>query len=62
VEHIRPALTTVHLAAEEMGTAAAEALLIALESGRPVQSRELEARLLVRATTAPPSSPSRTSI
>jgi LacI family transcriptional regulator len=56
VEHIRPALTTVHLAPEEMGAAAADALLTALESGRPVQSRELEARLLVRATTAPPSS------
>lgn len=54
VEHIRPALTTVHLAPEDMGTAAADALLTALESGRPVQSRELDARLLVRATTGPP--------
>lgn len=61
VEHIRPALTTVHLAPEEMGTAAADALLTALESGRPVQSRELEARLLVRATTASPSASSSSS-
>lgn len=59
VEHIRPALTTVHLAPEEMGAAAADALLSALQSGTPVQSRELEATLLVRETTAPARSSAR---
>lgn len=52
--HFRPALTTVHVPAEQMGAAAAEVLLNALGNGAAAESRELEAELLLRDTTAPP--------
>jgi LacI family transcriptional regulator, galactose operon repressor len=51
-EHIRPAITTVDVPAEEMGHAAALALLSAIEKNGRVTSRELNAPLLVRETTA----------
>ena len=53
-EHIRPTITTVNVPAEEMGTAAAHALLSAIAKGERVRSREIPASLLVRETTAPP--------
>jgi LacI family transcriptional regulator len=51
-EHIRPAITTVDVPAEEMGHAAALALLSAIEKNGRVSSRELNAPLLIRETTA----------
>jgi LacI family transcriptional regulator, galactose operon repressor len=51
-EHIRPTITTVDVPAEEMGYAAASALLSAIEKNGRVSSRELNAPLLVRGTTA----------
>jgi LacI family transcriptional regulator len=57
VEHVRPALTTVQVPARRMGDAAAQALVEACEKGVPVRSLELEATLLLRATTAPPATP-----
>ncbi|MBZ8134056.1 LacI family DNA-binding transcriptional regulator [Afifella sp. IM 167] len=53
-EHIRPALTTIDVPASAMGHLAARAILSAIGDGVPVASRELEAPLLVRETTAPP--------
>lgn len=53
VEHIRPALTTVHVPSDEMGSLAADMLLEALRLGRRPRSVELEAMLLVRETTGP---------
>lgn len=53
-EHIRPGITTVDIPAAQMGCAAAEALLAAIRTKRPVASRELTTKLLVRGTTAPP--------
>lgn len=53
-EHIRPGITTIDIPAAQMGRAAAEALLAAVRTKRPVASRELAAQLLVRGTTAPP--------
>lgn len=55
-EHIRPALTTIDVPAETMGRDAGEAILAAIGTGIPVPSRKLAAPLLVRETTAPPSS------
>lgn len=53
-EHIRPAITTVDVPAQEMGRAAASAILSAIEKKTRVRSRELDAPLLVRETTAAP--------
>ncbi|HVZ51997.1 MAG TPA: LacI family DNA-binding transcriptional regulator [Pseudolabrys sp.] len=53
-EHIRPAITTIVVPAQEMGDAAALAILAAIESGKRIRSRELSAPLLVRETTGPP--------
>ena len=53
-EHIRPAITTVNVPAQEMGQAAAIAILSAIEKNGRVRSREIEAPLLVRETTAAP--------
>ena len=53
-EQIRPAITTVNVPAQEMGTTAAHALLAAIAKGGRVRSREIPASLLVRETTAPP--------
>lgn len=53
-EQLRPALTTMHVPAEAMGATAAEALFEALETGTPVESRRLDAKLLLRDTTAAP--------
>ena len=53
-EHIRPAITTIDVPAQEMGSAAGKALLAAIAKGGRVRSREIPASLLVRETTAPP--------
>ena len=52
-EHIRPAITTINVPAQEMGSAAGKALLSAIAKGGRVRSREIPASLLVRETTAP---------
>lgn len=52
--HLDPPLTTVHVPAEEVGRRAGEWLLARLD-GRPLPERvELEARLVLRASTARP--------
>ena len=56
-EHIRPAITTIDVPAHEMGRLAAAAILEAIEKRGRVQSRELDAPLLVRETTGPPARP-----
>lgn len=53
-EHIRPAITTIDVPAHEMGSSAATAILSAIEKRGRVQSRQLDAPLLVRETTGPP--------
>ena len=55
--HLRPALTTVHVPTETMWTLAAEHLLARLDGKlkRPVQL-ELEVDLVLRGSTAPPTS------
>lgn len=53
-EHIRPAITTVNVPAQEMGATAGQTLLAAIAKGGRVRSREIPASLLVRETTAPP--------
>ncbi len=57
IEHIKPAITTIDVPALEMGSGAAAAILAAIELRGPVQSREIEAPLLVRETTGPPVRP-----
>lgn len=52
--HLNPPLTTIVVPAEAMGEAAAKALITALEDSAPAQGRQLEARLVIRQTTAPP--------
>lgn len=53
-EHIRPAITTINVPAQEMGQAAAIDILSAIEKNGKVRSREIAAPLLVRETTAAP--------
>lgn len=53
-EHIRPAITTVTVPAQDMGDTAAKAILAAIESGKRIRSREFPAPLLVRETTGVP--------
>lgn len=53
VEHIRPALTTVNIPTDEMGSLAADVLLEALATGSSPRSIDLGASLLVRETTGP---------
>ena len=57
IEHIKPAITTVDVPAQEMGSSAAAAILAAIEKRGRVQSREIDAPLLVRETTGPPVRP-----
>ncbi len=54
--HLNPPLTTIVVPADEMGQAAADALIAALEDGEPARGRRLEALLVIRQTTAPPHS------
>lgn len=53
-EHIRPAITTIDVPGQEMGRAAASAILAAIDGGKHIRSRELTAPLLVRETTGAP--------
>jgi LacI family transcriptional regulator len=53
--HLSPPLTTIRVPAEEMGSRAAEYAIRCLESEISVQHIHLEATLILRATTAPPS-------
>ena len=57
IEHIKPAITTIDVPALEMGSGAAAAILAAIEQRGGVQSREIDAPLLVRETTGPPARP-----
>lgn len=54
IKHIRPAITTIHVPAHEMGRFAATAILSAIANNERIRSREFEAPLVVRETTAPP--------
>jgi LacI family transcriptional regulator len=49
-----PPLSTVHVPAHEMGEAAADALVNAVETGAPIQSRCLDATIVLRESLAPP--------
>lgn len=49
-----PALSTVHVPAREMGEAAADALVRAVDLGDPIPSRTLEAAVIVRESVAAP--------
>lgn len=49
-----PPLATVRVPAQEMGEAAADALVRAVDLGEPVQSRSLDAVVIVRASIAAP--------
>lgn len=52
--HVRPALTTMEVPTSEMGRQAADYLIGRLKGDRPKDARELETKLIVRATTHPP--------
>lgn len=54
--YLQPPLTTVHVPAEDIGRAAAKALLDHIERRMPLQSREFEAGIVVRRSTSPPTS------
>ena len=49
-----PPLATVHVPAQEMGEAAAGALVRAVDLGEPIQSRALDAMVVVRDSIAAP--------
>lgn len=51
---LRPSLTTVAIAADEMGTTAAERLVSALEEKQPVTPQLFETNLVIRNSTAAP--------
>jgi DNA-binding LacI/PurR family transcriptional regulator len=48
---VNPPLSTVHVTAQEMGQAAADALIAAVDSGVAVSSIRIEAALRMRAST-----------
>lgn len=52
---VNPPLSSVHVPAREMGEAAADALIAAVDNNKPIQSLEIEARLIMRASTRRPS-------
>lgn len=55
---INPPLSSVHVPAREMGEAAADALVAAADDDKPIPSLDIEAKLIMRASTAPlPSAP-----
>ncbi|WP_233858454.1 LacI family DNA-binding transcriptional regulator [Paraburkholderia sp. HD33-4] len=59
--HLQPPLTTMQVPALEMGAQAGRYLIDVLEGKSPLDSVELEARLIIRGTTAqPPKSSART--
>lgn len=51
---VNPPLSTVHVPAREMGEAAADALIDAVENEAPIRSRTIPATVIVRASTAAP--------
>src|SRR5882757_3827658 len=51
---LTPQLTTIDVPTDEIGRRAADSMLAALKHGAPVESWEVETRLVVRASTAPP--------
>ena len=51
---LTPQLTTIDVPTDEIGRRAADSMLAALKQGAPLESWEVETRLLVRASTAPP--------
>lgn len=51
--HLSPPLTTMQVPAAEMGTQAGQFLVDTLEGHSPLDSVELEARLVIRGTTGP---------
>ena len=58
LEYLPVPLTTVHVPKRAMGEAAAQLLIREVESkGRTAERRSLEARLVIRASTAPPTVP-----
>ncbi|NKB65295.1 MAG: LacI family DNA-binding transcriptional regulator [Gammaproteobacteria bacterium] len=50
-EHLRPSLTTIDVPPEEMGIAAARSITDNLRFGKAIESRLLQANLLIRETT-----------
>jgi LacI family transcriptional regulator len=48
-----PPLSTVHVPAHEMGEAAADALVDAVETQRPIRSRSLAAKIIMRGSHSP---------
>jgi len=53
-QHIHPAITTMHVPSEEMGRRAADYLLARLNGEAVPDQTELEANLILRGSTAPP--------
>jgi LacI family transcriptional regulator len=51
---VNPALATVHVPAQEMGEAAANALVQAVDLDQPIHSRSLHARVIARASISHP--------
>lgn len=54
IKHIRPAITTIDVPAHTMGQFAATAMLSAIAKNQRIRSREFDAPLIIRETTAPP--------
>lgn len=50
-----PPLSTVHVPAYEMGEAAADALVSAVDTGKAIRSQSLDATIVLRGSLAPPS-------
>jgi len=53
-EHMQPALTTINVPSIEIGTLAARSVLGYLKEGREIESKKLEAKLLIRGTANSP--------
>jgi LacI family transcriptional regulator len=49
--YVNPPLSTVHVPAQEMGQAAADALVAAADKGLPIASCQIEARVILRDST-----------
>jgi LacI family transcriptional regulator len=54
IQHIRPAITTISVPAQEMGEYAASSILSAIANGSRIRSREIDAPLVIRETTGTP--------
>lgn len=53
-KHTCPALTTIDIPAGQIGLQSADALVNAIESGKPIGTHEISAPLIIRQSTAPP--------